>query len=177
MDERHYLVIGILAIALGGIVYFSSGDDENTVAQTTSSYYETYDDSEEGIAVPFKSRGSTVTIPMEIKGFGFDIVYDTGASASILSKTEFDYMRKKGLVSLYSLTGNTKHFSIADGSTVEAYEIKFDKVKIGKEIELEDVTFYVIDSPSATSLLGQNIMRRFTKHFIERDNGVVRFIE
>ncbi len=174
---NRYLVLGaFLFLFIIGLAYCSNNEGEEVYEE----FYEGYDSSfarasEEGVEIPYKSDGHTVSIPVAINNYKCYMLFDTGASMSTLSEQDFLYLLRQRKIK-FDKDEVSKTFSIADGSTVKAYKVWADEVVLGEEIHLSNVEFYVMKG-ARTSLLGQNIIKQFHSAYIDRNNEVLRIIE
>ena len=70
------------------------------------------------MVVPFKEEGGVKYVHVKVNGVGWDMIFDTGCSGTLLSLSEARYLAAKGLLVEQDVLGKT-HSQIADGSIVE----------------------------------------------------------
>ena len=90
--------------------------DSNEAAGETAASFE--DQPGEIISVPYEERGNVKYVDVSVNGFGFQMIFDTGCSGTLISVAEARYLYEKGYLTEDDFLGVTKS-QIADGSIVE----------------------------------------------------------
>ena len=65
--------------------------------------------------VPYKEAGGVKFVHVKVNGVGWDMIFDTGCSGTLLSLSEARYLAEKGLLLESDILG-TAQSQIADGS-------------------------------------------------------------
>jgi aspartyl protease family protein len=120
--------------------------------------------------------GNTITIPVKINGMGLDMIYDTGASSTMITLAEAKYLYSKGTLTDADIM-NIAKFQTANGAIVEGLRINIRNIDIGDKIHLENVEAIVVENQQAPLLLGQSVMKKFREISVDRDNKVVKFFK
>lgn len=110
--------------------------DSNEAAGETAASFE--DQSGEIISVPYEERGNVKYVDVSVNGFGFQMIFDTGCSGTLISVAEARYLYEKGYLTEDDFLGVTKS-QIADGSIVENMVVNLKEVVIGNKILCKDV--------------------------------------
>jgi aspartyl protease family protein len=177
------LILSASVFLLTSLTACSSKQKGDTSYLDASSYAETsYDNSidegrvsEGSINVSYtEMAGNTITIPVKLNGMNLDMIYDTGASATMITVAEAKYLYDKG-----SLTENDfldlNQYQIANGEIMTGLRINLKNVDIGDKIHLENIVAVVVENQQAPLLLGQSVMKKFKEISVDRDNKVVKF--
>lgn len=105
---------------------------------------------------------STPEVQVELNGSPFKMLWDTGATTTCISTLELVNMIKNGTISESDRTGSVS-ITVADGSTVAVPTFNIREVVLrgtsGEVLRVNNVDVVVMDNPSASLLLGQNIMK------------------
>ena len=111
--------------------------------------------------VPFKEEGGVKIVHVKVNGVGWDMIFDTGCSGTLLSLSEARYLASKGLLIQEDILGTT-HSQIADGSIVENMVVNLRKVSIitndGGTIDCYNVKATVSNNINAPLLLGNEVL-------------------
>ena len=113
------------------------------------------------IEVPYRETGGVKFVHVKVNGVGWDMIFDTGCSGTLLSLSEARYLYEKGLLSDNDILGFA-HSQIADGSIVENTVVNLRKVSIiaenGESIDCYNVTATVSNNIQAPLLLGNEVL-------------------
>lgn len=111
--------------------------------------------------VPYREAGGVKFVHVKVNGVGWDMIFDTGCSGTLLSLSEARYLYEKGLLSDNDILGFA-HSQIADGSIVENMVVNLRKVSIiaenGESIDCYNVTATVSNNIQAPLLLGNEVL-------------------
>ena len=119
--------------------------------------------------VYFGNNYGVKVISCSLNGVDIDFVFDTGASSSTLSKK--DYSKLVSQNGEQEVVGRNS-FEIASGDVVTSTTYIIDTLTI-KDIALAKVKVDVLDSAVGSTLLGQNVFKRFKKYEIHPDHVVL----
>ena len=101
--------------------------------------------------IKLKRQASNVyTIPCKVNGLSLNFIFDTGASAISISKSEAIFMLKNGYLSVNDIIGN-QQFQTASGDIQVGTKIIIKKIEIGGLI-LQNVEASVVHNESAPLL-------------------------
>jgi clan AA aspartic protease (TIGR02281 family) len=117
---------------------------------------------------------NTISIPVEINGMKLDMIFDTGASSTLITLAEARYLYQKRALIDDDIIGNV-NFQNANGEISVGLKINLRRVVIGDEIYLRNIEALVVDNQEAPLLLGQSVMQNFSEISIDRYNHVVKF--
>ncbi len=123
------------------------------------------------IEIKMKKRGGVYEIPVKVNGVEMTFIFDTGASMVSISKTEADFLFKQGKMSEDDIQG-TNYFVDATGGISEGTIVVLRTIEIGGKV-LKNVEASVVDNRVAPLLLGQTVLERFGKVFIDYKRGVL----
>lgn len=111
--------------------------------------------------VPYREYGGVKYVHVKVNGVGWDMIFDTGCSGTLLSLSEARYLAEKGLLVEEDILG-TVHSQIADGSIVENMVVNLRKVSImandGETIDCYNVSATVSSNIEAPLLLGNTVL-------------------
>ena len=143
-------------------------DVDNTVS--------TFDSS---MRVPFKEEGGVKYVHVKVNGVGWDMIFDTGCSGTLLSLSEARYLAAKGLLVEQDVLGTT-HSQIADGSIVENMVVNLRIVSIitddGSSIDCHNVKATVSNNINAPLLLGNEVLDEVAYDYtVDNTNKVIHF--
>ncbi len=138
---------------------------------TTSSFNST--------EVPFKEEGGVKFVHVKVNGVGWDMIFDTGCSGTLLSLSEAQYLASKGLLIEEDVLGTT-HSQIADGSIVENMVVNLRQVSIitndGSTIDCYNVKATVSNNINAPLLLGNEVLDEVAYDYtIDNTNKIIHF--
>ena len=175
MDKKTYFVL-----MLSVICYFLllSCDNKNK--------YSNYIDVDANIAcegelveVPYREAGGVKYVHVKVNGVGWDMIFDTGCSGTLLSLSEARYLAEKGLLTEKDILGTT-HSQIADGSIVENMVVNLSKVSIMANgdltIDCYNVVATVSNNIEAPLLLGNEVLDKVAYDYtIDNTINVILF--
>lgn len=133
-----------------------------------------YDD-DDYVVVPYTMSAGVMSIPVKVNGLDLDMIFDTGAAATFITRLEAALMYKQGKLRDEDII-DIQEFVMADGNIAEGMVINLRRIEIGNA-ELNNVQAVVTENADASLLLGQTAMRRFRGHMIDNENGVVIFVK
>ena len=143
-------------------VYFDSSDTEELVS-------EDYAQSGDEIVVPFQEEGGVKYVAVKVNGVGWDMIFDTGCSNTLISMAEANYLYQKGLLTSDDILGASQSM-IADGSIVENMVVRLAEVVIDDKVRCTDVTATVSANVNAPLLLGNEVWNRLATVTIDNEN-------
>ncbi|MBQ0114692.1 MAG: retroviral-like aspartic protease family protein [Bacteroidales bacterium] len=126
------------------------------------------------VSVPYREENGIKMVPVSINGFGFEMIFDTGCSGTLISVAEARYLYEKGYLTENDFIGMAKS-QIADGSIVEDMVINLKEVVIGGQIVCKDVSATVSSNSNAPLLLGNEIIDRAAAFSIDTENKTINF--
>ena len=174
-------IISIVTIIL--LISACGGKDQNKSKKyVVESYDYTSDISEQldaydgqgTLSVPFREKGGVKTVFVKINGVGYDMIFDTGCSITLISSAEAGYMIQKGTLTKDDIIGTSESI-IADGSIVEDTVIILREVEIGDGLKCQNVIATVSNSANAPLLLGNEVLNQTASYTIDNVNKVIRF--
>ena len=125
--------------------------------------------------IKLKRQASNVyTIPCKVNGLSLNFIFDTGASAISISKSEAIFMLKNGYLSVNDIIGN-QQFQTASGDIQVGTKIIIKKIEIGGLI-LQNVEASVVHNENAPLLLGQSALSKLGKIEIDYNNSTLTII-
>lgn len=162
----------------------SKSGGDTSYLESTNNYYDSTaynqpptSSEQRYITIPYKEMlGNTITIPVKVNGMILDMIFDTGASSTMLSIAEARYMLDKGLLNKEDFT-NIQQFQIANGDIMAGFRVNLRSVILGDKITLHDIEAVIIENQQAPLLLGQSVMKQFREISVDRENKVVKFFE
>ena len=143
--------------------------EEYTIDNTSSDIK-----SGESIAVPFRMRNGVKYVPVKVNGVGFEMIFDTGCSGTLISVAEANYLYQKGKLTDDDIQG-TVSSTIADGSIVENMVITLAEVVIDDKILCPNVVATVSGSVNAPLLLGNEVLDRLATITIDNERQIFYF--
>lgn len=159
-------------------VSFSScgGEKKRPVYEDVSEVAEepAYAQSGDEVVVPFRSEGGVKLVPVEVNGVGFEMIFDTGCSTTLISIAKANYLYQKGKLKQEDILGRTQS-QIADGSIVENGVVNLEEVVIDGKIYCQDVQAVVSGNINAPLLLGNEVLDRIAIISIDNENGTLNF--
>ena len=156
--------------------FYDSGLDTETdsiEAEETSRDYDEMSNSDI-ISVPFKEKGGVKYVNVSVNGFGFEMIFDTGASSTTISLQEAQYLAKHGKLEEDDILGVQK-FGTADGKTSEGLIIKLKELVIGNKITVSNTYATVVMNQEAPLLLGGSVFTQFREVSVDREEHIVKF--
>lgn len=149
-------------------VYFEETDDEQVANNATTPQ------SGDEIIVPFRVENGVKFVPVKVNGVGFDMIFDTGCSATLISAAEANYLYQKGKLTVEDFLGFTPS-TIADGSVVENMVVNLREVIIDNKIRCFDVVATVSSNINAPLLLGNEVLDRVATITIDNQHETLNF--
>jgi hypothetical protein len=131
-------------------------------------------DNSEIIRIPFREEMGVKYVKVSVNGFGFEMIFDTGCSGTLISLAEANYLFQKGYLKEEDYIGKSQS-QIADGSIVENMEFNLKEIIIDGKIIFTDVNATVSTNTRAPLLLGNEILNRVTSYTIDNDNKTINF--
>ena len=118
-------------------------------------------------------------VHVKVNGVGWDMIFDTGCSGTLLSLSEARYLAAKGLLLEQDILGKT-HSQIADGSIVENMVVNLRQVSIitndGNSIDCHNVKATVSNNINAPLLLGNEVLDEVAYDYTgDNTNKVIHF--
>lgn len=155
--------------------------DSGTEVEIDTVVYDEYASSDykhmtdtEIVSIPFSEKGGVKYVKVSVNGFGFDMIFDTGCSCTLISVAEANYLYQKGYLTQDDIIGMTKS-QIADGSIVENMVINLKEVILDGKIRCPDVTATVSANNNAPLLLGNEVLNRVAAYAVDNENQTINF--
>lgn len=129
--------------------------------------------------VPYREIGGVKYVHVKVNGVGWDMIFDTGCSGTLLSLSEARYLAEKGLLVEEDILGST-HSQIADGSIVENMVVNLRKVSIianeGVTIDCYNVPATISNNINAPLLLGNEVLDEVAYDYtIDNTRNIISF--
>lgn len=175
-------MLACLTISCGGetekkpAFYESEVDDETTKSTQTEEASSNFNEMSNSniISVPFKEQSGVKFVNVSVNGFGFEMIFDTGCSGTLISVAEANYLYQKGYLTKNDILGVSQS-QIADGSIVENMVINLKEVIIDGKILCSDVRAIVSANNNAPLLLGNEVLNRVAAYAIDNQNKTIIF--
>lgn len=160
-------------------IYFDTSytSESNNLAETdTSATTVTYVPEQLGneVSIPYREQNGVKVVSVRVNGMPLDMIFDTGASLSLISQAEAQYLYQKGLLTKDDILGSTQA-QIADGSIVEDMVINLREVVLGDAIHCSNVQATVSNNINAPLLLGNSVLNRAPAYTIDNTNQQIVF--
>lgn len=126
------------------------------------------------VSIPFSERDGVKYVNVSVNGFGFEMIFDTGCSGTLISVAEANYLYQKGYLTQDDIIGIAKS-QIADGSIVENMVINLKEVVLDGKIRCTDVTATVSANNNAPLLLGNEVLNRVAAYVVDNKNQTINF--
>lgn len=126
------------------------------------------------IKVPFREEGGIKYVKVSVNGLGFEMIFDTGCSSTLISIAEANYLYEKGLLNTDDYLGNV-NTQIADGTIVENMVFNLKEVIIDGKIICTDVTATVSANSNSPLLLGNDVLNRASSYTLDNENKTINF--
>lgn len=126
------------------------------------------------ITIPFTEKGGVKYVGVSVNGFGFEMIFDTGCSSTLISVAEANYLYQKGYLKDEDIL-DVAPTQIADGSIVENVVVNLKEVIIGGKIRCTNVTATVSGNDNAPLLLGNEVLDRVAAYAVDNEHGVINF--
>lgn len=157
---------GFVAVALVCVLLFSRNEDKYRQASKPARR-------EAPRIVKMRQDGGVYYIPARINGQELEFIFDTGASAVLISQVEATLLWKQGRLSEEDILGEVQS-SIADGSVVNNTAIILRTVEVAG-VTLYDVEALVSANVQAPLLLGQSVMSKFGSFTMDYERSTITF--
>lgn len=126
------------------------------------------------VSIPFTEKSGVKYVNVSVNGFGFEMIFDTGCSGTLISVAEANYLYQKGYLTEDDIMGVTQS-QIADGSIVEDMVINLKEVIIDGKITCPNVTATVSSNNNAPLLLGNEVLNRVAAYAVDNENQTINF--
>lgn len=127
------------------------------------------------VVIPYTQRGGVKLVNVEINGaIGVNMVIDSGASSTLISLAEAQYLAQKGVLTEDDILGQ-ETAQIADGSITLNTLVRLRQIVIDNQIVCTDVIAMISDNFDASLLLGNEVLNRVGSYTIDNDNCVIVF--
>lgn len=123
----------------------------------------------EEITVPFRQENGIKYVQVKVNGLGFEMIFDTGCSNTLISIAEANYLYQKGKLSSEDIIGESQS-QIADGSFVENMVVNLREVIINDQIICPNVQATVSGNVNSPLLLGNEVLDRTATITIDNEN-------
>lgn len=148
-------------------------ETESYQGEEASDDYQELSDAEI-ISVPFTEKGGVKFVNVSVNGFGFQMIFDTGCSSTLISVAEANYLYQRGYLTENDIVGVTQS-QIADGSIVENMVVNLKEVIIDNQIKCTDVMATVSANNNAPLLLGNEVLDRVAAYAVDNQNKTINF--
>lgn len=131
------------------------------------------------VEVPFKEDAGVKFVHVQVNGIGWNMIFDTGCSSTLLSLSEARYLAEKGLLVQDDILG-VSQAQIADGSIVENMVVNLREIRIptndGSSISCHNVQATVSENINAPLLLGNEVLDEVAENYtIDNRKKVILF--
>jgi len=126
------------------------------------------------VSVPFVVKGGVKYVNVSVNGFGFQMIFDTGCSRTLISVAEARYLYEKGYLTDDDFL-DVEQAMIADGSIVENMVVNLKEVIIDDKIRCTDVKATVSANDNAPLLLGNEVLDRVAAYVVDNENQKIDF--
>lgn len=147
--------------------------DEDSAAEEEDVGEKTQTGSEE-VLVPYRDENGVKLVQVKVNGVGFEMIFDTGCSGTLISMAEANYLYQKGKLTPDDVLGVTQA-QIADGSIVENMVVNLKEVVINDQIQCPNVQATVSNNINAPLLLGNEVLNRIAAITIDQEREVLVF--
>lgn len=131
--------------------------------------------SSKSIEIPYREQGGVKYVKVEVNGMGVEMIFDTGASNTLISMAEARYLYEKGQLTADDILGKSSS-RVASGDIVQNTVVRLREVVIGGRLRCENVIATVSDNVGAPLLLGNEVLNRAAAFTIDNERKVVRFM-
>lgn len=128
----------------------------------------------EEVLVPYRDENGVKLVQVKVNGVGFEMIFDTGCSGTLISMAEANYLYQKGKLTPDDVLGVTQA-QIADGSIVENMVVNLKEVVINDQIQCPNVQATVSNNINAPLLLGNEVLNRIAAITIDQEREVLVF--
>lgn len=147
--------------------------DEDSVIEVGDTVEKSLSTGEE-VLVPYKNENGVKLVQVKVNGVGFEMIFDTGCSGTLISMAEANYLYQKGKLAPDDILGVTQS-QIADGSIVENMVVNLKEVVINDQIVCPNVQATVSNNINAPLLLGNEVLNRIAAITIDQEREVLVF--
>lgn len=133
-----------------------------------------YAQSGDEIVVPFRNENGVKYVAVKVNGVGFEMIFDTGCSSTLISVAEANYLYQKGKLTQDDILGIAQS-QIADGSVVENMVVNLKEVVINDQILCPNVKATVSGNINSPILLGNEILDRLATIKIDNESETLNF--
>ena len=158
--------------------FYDSGNTESVNETDTSLDTTTessqFSDNQDVVIVPFKEQSGVKFVKVSVNGFGFEMIFDTGCSGTLISIAEAKYLYDKGYLTAEDYIGQSQS-QIADGSIVENMKFNIKEIVIDNKIRCPNVIATVSSNVNAPLLLGNEVLNRVASYTIDNQNHTINF--
>ncbi|WP_308769191.1 retropepsin-like aspartic protease [uncultured Bacteroides sp.] len=126
------------------------------------------------VSIPFSERDGVKYVNVSVNGFGFEMIFDTGCSGTLISVAEANYLYQKGYLVQDDIIGVAKS-QIADGSIVENMVVNLKEIVLDGKIRCTDVTATVSANNNAPLLLGNEVLNRVAVYSVDNKKKTINF--
>ena len=134
----------------------------------------TTDSNDDVITVPFEEIGGVKYVNVKVNGIGFEMIFDTGASTTLISLAEARYLWDKNLLTQDDII-KREQFAVADGSICDGLIVNLKEVVIDDQIVCRNVLAYVSNTTKSTLLLGNEAIDRVASFSIDNEAKTINF--
>lgn len=152
----------------------SSSDESDSAFRDKASPGDTTPSSG-SIEIPYREQGGVKYVKVEVNGMGVEMIFDTGASNTLISMAEARYLYEKGQLTADDILGKSSS-RVASGDIVQNTVVRLREVVIGGRLRCENVIATVSDNVGAPLLLGNEVLNRAAAFTIDNERKVVRFM-
>ena len=117
------------------------------------------------IRIPFINQNGVLYVQANVNGSPIKFVFDSGASDVTISVTEASYLLKNDYLNKSDFTGQQNYVD-ANGDVNVGVTFRINEMKLGSAL-LKNVNASVVNSRTASNLLGQSTLERFGKVSID----------
>lgn len=185
MKQKYFIFLIIVAVTTffscekdkKKVVFYDTIPDEVSDASDYSNEQGTdynYMGNENVVSIPFVEKGGVKFVNVSVNGFGFEMIFDTGCSSTLISVAEANYLYQKGYLTDEDILGVSQS-QIADGSIVENMVVNLREVIIDGKISCLNVTATVSSNNNAPLLLGNEVLNRVASYSVDNENKVINF--
>lgn len=169
----------ILGILITATLISCGGDKKKPIYVETENVSEeteesSYAQSGDEIVVPFRNENGVKYVQVKVNGVGFEMIFDTGCSGTLISVAETNYLYQKGKLTKDDFLG-TAPSQIADGSIVEDMVVNLKEVVINDQISCPNVQATVSNNINAPLLLGNEVLDRLATIKIDNEQEALIF--
>lgn len=160
-------ILTVIAL-VAAMALTSCGGGQKPSQRVRSVQTEKSDSAVKKVAFTKAGLNKTPEIHVTMNGVPFKMLWDTGATITVISSQELGQLVKDGAVNDADILGEMR-VVVADGSSVKVPVINIRELTIatdGEPYVVNNVQVTVVSDPSASLLLGQNVMKELPKYSI-----------